>query len=199
MTLSATMTGEPWPAFVPPCLAKPVAVPPSGEDWLHEIKYDGYRIQAHIQDGRVRLLTRNGHDWTEQFGKVVDDFRALAVRSAIIDGEAIVQDTTGVADFAALTSELKSRRSARIVVMAFDLLHRDGGDLRNRPLFERKDELRALLARGTSPLLLRYSEQGRRRGDACRRLQDRCRRHRQQKRPNDDAPFRARPRWRRTL
>ena len=51
MTLSATMTGEPWPAFVPPCLAKPVAVPPSGEDWLHEIKYDGYRVQVQIQDG----------------------------------------------------------------------------------------------------------------------------------------------------
>ena len=73
----------------------------------------------------------------------------------------------------ALTSELKSRRSARIVVMAFDLLHRDGGDLRNRPLFERKDELRALLARGTSSLLLRYSEHIK--GDGAEMLAGACR------------------------
>ena len=149
---------KPWPAFVQPCLAKPVAVPPSGENWMHEIKYDGYRVQAHIQGGRVRVLTRNGHDWTEKFGKVADDFHALAVRSAIIDGEAIVQDATGIADFSALTAELKSGQSARILIMAFDLLYLDGGDRRNRPLFERKDELRALLSQGTSPLLLRYSE-----------------------------------------
>ncbi len=173
MTLAGSMKRELWPAFVPPCLAKAVAVPPSGEGWLHEIKYDGYRVQAQIRDGHVRLLTRNGHDWTEQFGKVADDFRALGLRSAIIDGEAIVQDTTGVADFAALTSELKSRRSARIVVMAFDLLHLDGGDLRNRPLFERKEELHDLLARGSSPNLLHYSEHME--GDGAEILASACR------------------------
>lgn len=132
--------------FIPPCLAQTAAKPPSGNDWVHEIKYDGYRVQAHIENGHVRLLTRNGHDWTARFGQVANDIRALAVRSAVIDGEAIVQDAAGVADFAALTSELKSGRSSRIAFMAFDLLHVDGADLRDRPLLARKAALNSILS-----------------------------------------------------
>ena len=158
MTRSVSARAGSTLAFIPPCLARAIDAPPHGNDWIHEVKFDGYRIQAHLQGGRVRLLTRNGHDWTEKLGKVGDDLQTLSVRSAIIDGEAIVQDAAGVADFAALTSELKRGQSTRIVVMAFDLLHLDGADLRERPLLERKATLQRLLERTSMPDLLAYSD-----------------------------------------
>lgn len=144
-------------AFIEPCLAQATAEPPSDARWVHEIKYDGYRVQAHVRDGRVTLSTRSGLDWTGRFGTgVAADLAALPVRSAILDGEAIVQDKAGVSEFAALQRELKKGSSARIVLMAFDLLHLDGRDMRALPLLERKQHLGRVLAGQTPASLLQY-------------------------------------------
>ena len=139
------------------CLARATAVPPSGDDWVHEIKFDGYRVQAILEDGKARLITRNGLDWTGRFGAVVKTVAALPARTLILDGEAIVQDARGVSDFGALQQELKLGRAARIALMAFDLLHLDGDDLCPRPLLERKTELARLLGPRPSSSLLQIS------------------------------------------
>lgn len=153
------MSGRPQPLrFIAPCLAQPAAVPPTGADWLHEIKYDGYRVQAHIDDGAVRLLTRRGLDWSGRFGRVEREFTRLGVRRAIIDGEAIVQDRRGVADFAALNVELDRGPSSRIAIMAFDLMHCDGRDWRRQPLASRKEKLRSILGRRPAGALLHFSD-----------------------------------------
>ena len=123
--------------FIKTCLAQAANEPPSGDEWAHEIKFDGYRIQAHVAKSKASILTRNALDWTEKFGSVVGELQKLRVRSAIIDGEAVVQNEAGVADFDALRREFERGRNARIVLMAFDLLHLDGVDLRQRPLLER--------------------------------------------------------------
>ncbi|MGD9785908.1 MAG: non-homologous end-joining DNA ligase [Hyphomicrobiaceae bacterium] len=149
--------GQPMPAFVPPCLPRAVAAPPSGEEWVHEIKHDGYRVQAVIADGAARVLTRNALDWTHRFGPVVRELAALDVRSAIIDGEAFVPDARGISDFDALTRELQRGDDKRIHVVAFDLLWIDGEDLRGRPLIDRKARLQALLGRRSKSSLLSFS------------------------------------------
>ena len=115
-------------AFTPPCLAESARVPPNGADWVHEIKFDGYRVQALVENGAVRLLTRNALDWTSRFGKVAE------VRSAVIDCEAVVLDQRGISRFSRLQSELKKGAAAHVHMMAFDLLHLDGRFLASRPL-----------------------------------------------------------------
>ena len=145
-------------AFIEPCLAQLTDEPPSSDNWVHEIKYDGYRIQAHVEHGRVKLLTRNAHDWTDKFGALGQEFAEIGVRSAIIDGEAIVQDTTGVPDFDALAREISKGCSAKIVFMAFDLMYLDGSDLRRIPLMERKAVLKRLLGTRADGALLRFSD-----------------------------------------
>lgn len=138
--------------FTPPCLALATAEPPRGANWVHEIKFDGYRVQALIESGEVRLLTRNALDWTGRFGIVVKDFSALAVKSAAMDCEAVVCDRKGVSRFSALQAELKHGASARIEMRAFDLMHLDGKDLRKLPLLDRKAALERVLT--TSKLQL---------------------------------------------
>jgi bifunctional non-homologous end joining protein LigD len=133
-------------AFKPPCLARAVPAPPDGKNWLHEIKFDGYRVQALVEDGRVRILTRTGLDWTTRFGTLVKSFAGLHVASAIIDGEAVVRNGEGVSRFHLLQAELKQGTAARIDMMAFDLLHLNGRDVTVLPLTERKALLRQLLA-----------------------------------------------------
>jgi bifunctional non-homologous end joining protein LigD len=97
------------PAFVEPALATLAASPPTGERWLHEIKFDGYRLQARLEDGDVFLLTRSGLDWTAKFGKaVVDALAALPVTTALIDGELVVETGTGASDFSALQADLSA-------------------------------------------------------------------------------------------
>jgi bifunctional non-homologous end joining protein LigD len=159
-------------AFIEPCLAQLTNEPPTGDNWVHEIKYDGYRIQAHIEHGRVTLLTRNAHDWTEKFGVVGQEFAEIGVRSAIIDGEAIVQDATGVSDFDALAREISKARSAIIVFMAFDLMYLDGSELRSRPLLERKAALKRVLGSRADGALLRFSDHMK--GDGCEILSQAC-------------------------
>lgn len=145
-------------AFTPPCLALAMRAPPHGDNWVHEIKFDGYRVQALIEGGKVRLLTRNALDWTRRFGVVATDFAALAATSAAIDCEAVVIDARGVSNFSLLQAELKAGATSRIHMMAFDLLHLDGRDLAKLPLLDRKAALERLLSRAKSPSgLLRYS------------------------------------------
>jgi len=160
------------PDFVEPCLATLVAEPPKGDDWVHEIKFDGYRIQVRIDGDRVRLITRSGLDWTERFGGFPRLFRRIHSGKALIDGELVVEDLDGRSSFAELAAALKGERAGRFVFQAFDLLHLDGFDVRALPLLKRKDMLRRLLAASPVPEI-RYSDHLT--GDAARMLTDACR------------------------
>jgi len=143
--------------FVDPCLATLVAEPPDGDDWLHEIKFDGYRIQVRIDGDNVRLLTRSGLDWTERFGTLPAALRKLHRGKALIDAEVVVEDSAGHSSFSELAAALKAGNSARFVLQCFDLLHLDGFNLMPAALIHRNELLRQLLARHATPEI-RYSE-----------------------------------------
>ena len=114
--------------------------PPSGEAWAHEIKWDGYRAQAHLAAGRATVYTRKGNDWTARFGPIAKAVELLPARRAILDGEAVALDQKGIADFHGLRRQLGQARG-RIIYKAFDLLWLDGKDLRPLPWSERKRRL----------------------------------------------------------
>lgn len=146
-----------WPGFIPPALATLAKQPPSGGQWLHEIKFDGYRLQAQVRDGKVKLITRGGLDWTKRFGKeLAEALASLTVENAILDGEVVVEDGGGVASFAELQSDLSEGRSDRMVFYLFDLPYVNGMDLRAATLAERKRTLQLLLH--GAPPVLRFSE-----------------------------------------
>lgn len=152
---------RPLPDFVAPELATLVARPPTGPDWIHEIKLDGYRLQARVEGGAVRLLTRSGLDWTDRFGPgIAAGFAALPVESALIDGELVVEGRAGASDFSALQADLSAGRQDRFVFYAFDLLFLDGQDLRRRPLTERKAALAPLTGAGPIRLSADFADQG---------------------------------------
>ncbi len=144
------------PAFVPPQLATLHEAAPDGADWVHEAKFDGYRLQARLEDGKVKLFTRKGLDWTSKFKTVASAVAQLDTDSALIDGE-IVVEANGVSDFSALQDALKYGKS-NFVYYVFDLLHLDGLDLRSKPLIERKAALEKLLAGTDRDGTVRYSE-----------------------------------------
>jgi bifunctional non-homologous end joining protein LigD len=145
------------PDFVEPQLATLVKSAPSGKRWLHEIKLDGYRLEAHILDGTVKLLTRTGLDWTHKFGEeITGALASLSAQSAIIDGEVAVQGGSGATDFSLLQQDLSEGRTDRFTFYAFDLLYLDGFDISAAPLEKRKEALEGLLT--GSPAALRYSE-----------------------------------------
>jgi bifunctional non-homologous end joining protein LigD len=149
--------GAPLPDFVPPSLATLRAVAPSGEGWVHEIKFDGYRIQARLDHGEVRLLTRKGLDWIDKFPNIAATVGKLPARTALIDGEIVVEDEKGLSSFSGLQAALKAGERDRFVYYVFDLPHVDGRDLTNLPLIERKVELARLV--GTSQRgPIRYSK-----------------------------------------
>lgn len=141
---------DPLPAFVPPCLATLTDAPPAGGDWVHEIKLDGYRLQARIEDGSVRLLTRTGLDWTMRFPSIAKAVKGLKVKSALIDGEAVVEDARGVTSFAKLVEALEAGRSEDMRFIAFDLLYLDGVDLTPAALIGRKDLLETVMKKSRS-------------------------------------------------
>jgi bifunctional non-homologous end joining protein LigD len=145
------------PGFVEPYLASLSERPPSGVGWLHEIKFDGYRLQAEIDNGRVTLRTRRGLDWTEKFRGIANGLATLPVETALIDGEALVEDAKGISDFSGLQAALSEGREDAIVFYAFDLLHINGYDLRGVPLKERKRVLADLLASQGDKGRVRYS------------------------------------------
>ncbi len=134
------------PPFIEPCLAKLADDPPRGASWVHEIKFDGYRIQARKNGENIALLTRKGLDWTSRFGPLADAFKRVAARSAVIDGELIVEEASGASSFAGLQAALREGRFGELRYYAFDLLFRDGKDLRDEKLAERKRQLAEVLA-----------------------------------------------------
>lgn len=133
------------PNFIAPSLALRADEAPGGDAWLHEIKFDGYRLQARIEKGKVKLLTRNRLDWTKRFATVAKALATLAVESALIDGEVVVEGDDGVTSFSALVADLKNGMSDRTVYYAFDILHLDGFDLRGAALVDRRDVLAKVL------------------------------------------------------
>jgi bifunctional non-homologous end joining protein LigD len=118
---------------------------PSGERWIHEIKFDGYRVQVHLVNEAIKVFTRRGNDWTKRFRKIADDAWHISAGSAIIDGEVVVPAENGTTDFAVLQNELKGK-STKIVLVGFDLLYLNGFDLRQLSLHRRKAELKRLIA-----------------------------------------------------
>jgi bifunctional non-homologous end joining protein LigD len=131
---------------VPPQLSKPVEKPPSGAQWVHEIKLDGYRMAARIDTGRVQLLTRTGLDWTAKYPSAVAALANLNVKTAYIDGELCGVDDAGVPSFAQTQAATDGERGVHLVYYAFDLLHFDGRDVSALPLIERKALLEPLIA-----------------------------------------------------
>jgi bifunctional non-homologous end joining protein LigD len=142
---------------VPPSLATLRSAAPSGDGWVHEIKFDGYRMQARLDRGEVRLLTRKGLDWTDRFRSIAEAVATLPAQTALLDGEIVVDDEHGVSDFAMLQAALKAGTRDRFIYYVFDLLHCDGRDLRALPLSDRKSALERLMA-GHAGGALRYSE-----------------------------------------
>jgi bifunctional non-homologous end joining protein LigD len=144
------------PEFISPQLALLVDKPPSGDDWVHEIKFDGYRTQAHILGGKVRLFTRSGKDWTDKYPGIA---KALAKvkDDAVIDGEVVYLDEQGRSDFQKLQGALKAGRPNELVFYVFDLLYQDGKEMTSLPLIARKDRLEKIIKKLKSPLV-RLSE-----------------------------------------
>jgi len=122
---AAIGTKAPFSGFIEPALATSIERLPSGGRWIHEIKFDGYRVQVHLANEAIKVFTRRGNDWTKRFRKIADDAWHISAGSAIIDGEVVVPSENGTTDFAVLQNELKGK-STKIVLVAFDLLHLNG-------------------------------------------------------------------------
>src|SRR3978361_72915 len=142
-----------FPGFIPPALATKISKLPTGDRWVHEIKFDGYRNQLHMANDDIKIFTRNGNDWTKRFRKIAADAYLINAKSAIIDGEIVVPAADGTTDFSVLQNELKGN-SNKLVMVAFDLLYLNGQDLRKLPLLERKAALQKLIAKTA----IQYSE-----------------------------------------
>lgn len=146
------------PDTLSPQLATLAAEPPgTPADWLWELKFDGYRLLTRIENGTVRCITRNGHDWTAKLPEIETALERLKLRSAWLDGEIVVQGERGAPDFQALQNAFDRRSTASIVYWVFDLLFLDGEDLRDRPVEERRQRLSTLLGDDDAPRL-RFSE-----------------------------------------
>lgn len=151
------------PEKLMPQLATLAEDPPHGPEWLHEIKYDGYRLIVRIENGKVRLLTRNGLDWTAKFPALARAMAALPVDSAIVDGEIVALAPDGTTSFADLQDRIARGRTDELVFYAFDLLYRDGSDLTGAVLEDRKAALAEIVPRESGGML-RYSDHQKGRG-----------------------------------
>ncbi|ARQ58969.1 ATP-dependent DNA ligase protein [Rhizobium sp. Kim5] len=140
---------DPMPDRIEPCLALLKTAAPSGPDWIFEIKWDGYRLAVHRDHGKVRIITRGGHDWTHRFPTILATAKALPVGTAILDGEAVVLDEMGRSDFNALQQALGGRSgkrsAAEAIFIAFDLLYFDGHDIRGLEQESRRHLLEDLI------------------------------------------------------
>ena len=152
---------------VAPQLCETLEHPPTDQGWVHEIKFDGYRIQMRVLDGEVTLKTRKGLDWTAKYPKIAD--AASSLPDCIVDGEICALDEHGAPDFAALQAALSEGKTGDLVYFAFDLLYDGGEDLRSQPLIERKARLHALLAEAGSDTRIRFVEHFETGGDAVLR------------------------------
>src|SRR5260370_32796160 len=140
------------PQWIRPQLTQLVDQAPDGPEWLHEIKFDGYRIHARLDRGAVRLLTRTGLDWTHKYPAIAAAVSSLPAQKAYLDGELCGVRPDGITSFSMIQAASDSGNAAALVFFLFDLLHFDGEDLCPRPLIERKAKLAALLADTRSPL-----------------------------------------------
>jgi bifunctional non-homologous end joining protein LigD len=155
--LSGARTGL-LPVFLEPSLASPCVKPPTGPKWIHEIKCDGYRMQARIDGRTIRLLTRKKLDWTERFRSIADALQALGLASALIDGEIVVEDASGISSFNTLQADLKAGRLDRFRYFVFDIFYCEGFDLTKAVLKDRKELLRQLLVGLQAGSPIRFSE-----------------------------------------
>jgi bifunctional non-homologous end joining protein LigD len=162
------------PAFVPPQLCTSVERPPTGGGWVHEIKFDGYRIQMRVENGAVTLKTRKGLDWTAKFGSAIPR-AARELPDCLIDGEIVALDHRGSPDFAGLQAALSEGKTDDLIFFAFDLLFLEGKDLRGRFLVDRKSTLKNLVEKtyGKHQTQIRYVEHFESGGDAV--LKSACR------------------------
>jgi len=147
------------PQHTGPQLATLAKLPSDDANWLHEIKFDGYRLMAVLLDGTVRLFTRQGKDWTQKFAAIARALNELPVRQAVLDGEAVVLDDRGISDFQALQNSLDGEDAQLPVYSVFDLLYCEGYDLADVPLLQRKELLKKLcdtLDKNNS--VIRYSD-----------------------------------------
>ena len=151
---------ESLPKFISPQLASLAKEPPAGDQWIHEIKLDGYRIQARIdtQKNAMQLITRNGLDWTHRMKSLAEAMQRLPVKSALIDGEVVVLGAKGISSFEQLQAAFQEGTKAKLIYFAFDLLHLDGHNLRNLPLLDRKRILEEVLAKSGETESIRLSE-----------------------------------------
>lgn len=156
------------PKRVRPQLATLVSNAPEGDDWLHEVKLDGYRLFARLENGRPQLLTRNDQDWTRRFPRLAEVLKELPVERAVLDGEAVVLGSDGISSFGRLQEALSAGRTDNVIYQAFDLLYLGSRDLTDVPLSERKQALAQLLmAAGLGDAsAVRYSDHQQGRGPA---------------------------------
>jgi bifunctional non-homologous end joining protein LigD len=150
------------PDFVEPALCRIVEVPQGGGDWIHEVKFDGYRMQLRVEKHRAVLRTRKKLDWSARFPEITADSRAL--RDCLLDGEIVALNKDGVSDFGALQAALSDGKTGNLVFFIFDVLFLEGRDLRGEPLSARKQILEKLLARKAGRL--RFVDFFRSHGDA---------------------------------
>jgi bifunctional non-homologous end joining protein LigD len=150
------------PEFIEPQLCKSLDRPPAGPGWAHEIKFDGYRVQLRVEDGRAVLRTRKGLDWTEKFAAIAE--AAADLPDSILDGEVVALDAAGQPDFAGLQAALSDGDTGDLIFFAFDLLAENGEDLRDLPLRERKARLKAVM--GDDEPRLRFVDHFETAGDA---------------------------------
>ena len=148
----------PMPDFVSPQLATLVKEAPKGNEWVHELKFDGYRLLCHLNRGRVRLWTRNQKDWTDKFPNVSKALQALRVQSAIVDAEVVAMDASGRSSFQMLQQAIHKTAGKGLVLEAFDLIYIEGFSLTRTPLIERKRVLEQLIASAGNNRVLRYSD-----------------------------------------
>ncbi|HLH50444.1 MAG TPA: non-homologous end-joining DNA ligase [Roseiarcus sp.] len=146
------------PEWIEPCLPTLVDRPPSGDNWRHEIKWDGYRLCVVVDAGKATVRTRRGHDWTHRFKSIGAAAAALPCRNAVLDGEAVVLDEQGRASFSSLQARLDGESRAEVVLYAFDLLWLDGRDLRSLPLGARRTALEDLIGKPASGAILLSEE-----------------------------------------
>ena len=152
-----------FPDFVNPQLATLRDEPPSGEDWIHELKFDGYRMQALIAGHQVRLITRNGKDWTDRYPSVAKALASLDVKTAAIDGELVALDESGRSHFSSLQAATNGEQDAVLAYFAFDLLSVDGEDYRKKSLKDRKAALRKVIPKDDE--VVRFSDHIEGKGD----------------------------------
>src|SRR3954471_14485096 len=143
------------PGYIPELAPIETDTPPTGPGWVHEVKWDGFRAQAHLRNGKVTTYSRSGLDWTGEFDTVSEAVARLNAKSAVLDGEVVVIGPGGKPDFQALRRNL-NKHSRALAYYVFDLLELNGNDLRNRPLTARKAALQKLLAK--APDSIRYVE-----------------------------------------